>query len=113
MAGFEYDIFSIAWGHGGTKAESKIREELNSRGEDGWELVGMTRDESPDDDHKEEVVLFVFKRPRKKGKNRDKDKKAKKSKKQRRGKAEKAPVTEKVPNVQTPPPDKPKKKRSK
>ena len=75
MAGFEYDVFSIAWGHGGNKAEAKIREELNSRGEDGWELVGMTRDESPDDKHSEEVVLFVFKRPRKKGKNKDKNKK--------------------------------------
>lgn len=116
MAGFEYDVFSIAWGHGGNKAEAKIRDELNSRGEDGWELVGMTRDESPDDDHAEEVVLFVFKRPRKKGKNKDKSKaKAKdekKAKKQKRAKIEKAPVTEKVPNVQTPPPpDKPKKKR--
>jgi hypothetical protein len=111
MAGFEYDVFSIAWGHGGTKAEAKIREELNSRGEEGWELVGMTRDESPDDDHKEEVVLFVFKRPAKKGKKQKR--KNREEKKARKGKAEKAPVTEKVPNVTPPPSERPKKKRKK
>jgi hypothetical protein len=112
MAGFEYDIFSIAWGHGGGKAETKIRNELNARGANGWELVGMTRDESPDDDHSEEVVLFVFKRPAKKGKK--KDKKDKKAKKDKKPKSEKAPETQKVPNVQKPPPpEKPRKKRKK
>jgi hypothetical protein len=39
-----------------------IKKELNKRGADGWELVGVTRDESPVDEHDEEVVLFVFKR---------------------------------------------------
>ena len=31
---------------------------------EGWELVATTRDESPSDDHDEEVVMFVFKRTR-------------------------------------------------
>ena len=57
---FEYDIFATAWGHG-MKTDG-IRKELNKRGSAGWELVGMTRDESPVDEHEEEVVMFVFKR---------------------------------------------------
>jgi hypothetical protein len=60
MTAFEYDLFSTAWGHG--ESTDKIKSELNRRGSEGWELVGMTRDESPDDNHEEEVVLFVFKR---------------------------------------------------
>jgi len=57
---YEYDVYSAAWGHG-MKTEG-IKKELNKRGAQGWELVGMTRDESPVDAHDEEVVLFVFKR---------------------------------------------------
>lgn len=57
---FEYDIYTAAWGHG--MSTTKILEELNTRGAKGWELVGMTRDESPEDDHDDEVVMFVFKR---------------------------------------------------
>lgn len=57
---FEYDLFAAAWGHG--SSTTAIKDELNRRGAEGWELVGMTRDESPDDDHDEEHVLFVFKR---------------------------------------------------
>ena len=60
MAAFEYDIYTVAWGHGGET--DPIKAELNKRGADGWELTGMTRDESPEDDHDEEVVMFVFKR---------------------------------------------------
>jgi hypothetical protein len=60
---FEYDLFGAAWGHGSDTA--KLKAELNKRGAEGWELVGMTRDESPDDDHDEEHVLFVFKRAKK------------------------------------------------
>lgn len=60
MASFEYNLYSATWGHG-DDTES-LRKELNRRGAEGWELVGMTRDESPDDKHEEEVVLFVFKR---------------------------------------------------
>lgn len=61
---FEYDTWTAAWGHGeSTKA---INKELNKRGGAGWELVGMTRDESPTDEHDEEVVLFIFKRTKKK-----------------------------------------------
>jgi hypothetical protein len=60
MAKFEYEIYTASWGHGADT--NKIKQELNSRGGQGWELVGMTRDESPSDDHDEEVVLFVFKR---------------------------------------------------
>ena len=57
---FEYTVFTKAWGHG--QSTEDIVQELNKRGAQGWELVGMTRDESPDDDHDDEVVLFVFKR---------------------------------------------------
>ncbi len=57
---FEYNIYTVAWGHGQTT--DKINAELNKRGAEGWELVGMTRDESPEDEHDEEVVMFVFKR---------------------------------------------------
>ena len=60
MATFEYDIYTVAWGHGGDT--DLIKTELNIRGAAGWELAGMTRDESPEDDHDEEVVMFVFKR---------------------------------------------------
>jgi hypothetical protein len=84
VAAYEYDIFTIAWGHGGTKAETKIREELNARGADGWELVGMTRDESPQDEHEDEVVLFVFKRQAKKAKKAKADKAEKKKKKKQK-----------------------------
>jgi hypothetical protein len=60
MTKFEYDLYAVEWGHGG---ETKhIQAELNRRGAEGWELVGMTRDESPTDEHEEEHVLFVFKR---------------------------------------------------
>jgi hypothetical protein len=60
---FEYDLFATAWGHGANT--DSIKGELNQRGAQGWELVGMTRDESPADDHDEEHVLFVFKRMKK------------------------------------------------
>lgn len=60
MTKFEYQIFTTAWGHGGDT--TKITNELNKRGAEGWELVATTRDESPDDKHDEEVVMFVFKR---------------------------------------------------
>jgi hypothetical protein len=60
MAKFEYDIFTVAWGHGANT--DPIKSELNRRGAEGWELVATTRDESPDDDHDDEVVMFVFKR---------------------------------------------------
>ena len=60
MATFEYNIYTTAWGHG--QATDGILGELNKRGAEGWDLVGMTRDESPEDDHDEEVVMFVFKR---------------------------------------------------
>ncbi|MBK6692106.1 MAG: hypothetical protein IPG50_07870 [Myxococcales bacterium] len=62
---FEYDVYSVAWGHGASTAG--IVKELNKRGGDGWQLVGMTRDESPEDDHDEEVILFVFCREKKGG----------------------------------------------
>jgi hypothetical protein len=76
MAKFEYEIYTVAWGHGAQT--QPIVDELNKRGEDGWELVGTTRDESPDDDHDDEVVMFVFKREKKKDKgNKKKDKKKK------------------------------------
>lgn len=73
MAKFEYEIYTVAWGHGA--ATQPIVDELNKRGDDGWELVGTTRDESPDDDHDDEVVMFVFKREKKKAKKKDKKKK--------------------------------------
>lgn len=79
MAKFEYEIFTVAWGHGA--ATQPIVDELNKRGEDGWELVATTRDESPDDDHAEEVVLFVFKREKRKDKDKKKDKDKDKKKK--------------------------------
>jgi len=76
MAKFEYDIYTVSWGHGA--ATDAIRDELNKRGGDGWDLVATTRDESPDDKHDEEIVMFVFKREKKKDKGKDKDKKKKK-----------------------------------
>jgi len=57
---FEYEIYTVAWGHGGNT--EGIKAELNRRGAEGWELVATTRDESPSDEHTEEVVMFVFKR---------------------------------------------------
>jgi hypothetical protein len=63
MAAFEYDLFTAVWGHG--ESTEKILKELNKRGAEGWELVATTRDESPDDTHDEEVVLFVLKRQKK------------------------------------------------
>ena len=62
MTKFEYEIFTVAWGHGADT--NAIKTELNRRGAEGWELVATTRDESPEDDHEEEVVMFVFKRPK-------------------------------------------------
>ena len=73
MAKFEYEIYTVAWGHGANTLP--IVEELNKRGDEGWELVGTTRDESPEDDHAEEVVMFVFKRAKKKDKAKKKAKK--------------------------------------
>ena len=65
MQSWEYDCYAVIWGHGvGTAG---IRAELNRRGGEGWELVGMVRDESPDNNTEEESVLFVFKRPRETG----------------------------------------------
>jgi hypothetical protein len=63
MAKYEYDLYCVAWGHGGST--DKIKKELNKRGADGWKLVGTTRDESPEDEHDEEVVMFVFMREKK------------------------------------------------
>lgn len=57
---FEYDVYATAWGHGA--ATTGIVKELNKRGAAGWKLVATTRDESPEDDHDEEVVMFVFMR---------------------------------------------------
>ena len=57
---FEYNIYTKVWGHG--QATDPIVAELNKRGAEGWELVGMTRDESPEDNHDEEEVMFVLKR---------------------------------------------------
>ena len=57
---FEYRTLAMSWGHG--DSTENIETELNRLGKKGWELVGMTRDESPTDEHAEEVVLFVFKR---------------------------------------------------
>jgi hypothetical protein len=60
---FEYRTLAMSWGHG--DSTEKLDAELNRLGKKGWELVGMTRDESPTDAHDEEVVLFVFKRAEK------------------------------------------------
>jgi hypothetical protein len=57
---FEYRTLAMSWGHG--DSTENMETELNRLGKKGWELVGMTRDESPTDEHSEEVVLFVFKR---------------------------------------------------
>lgn len=57
---FEYNIYTATWGHGQDTTE--ILNELNKRGAEGWELAATTRDESPEDDHDDEVVMFVFKR---------------------------------------------------
>ncbi len=56
----EYKTLVMSWGHGDNG--EAIEKELNRLGKKGWDLVGVTRDESPQDDHDEEVVLFVFKR---------------------------------------------------
>ena len=60
MTKFEYSIYTASWGHG--QSTDGLQGELNKRGSEGWELVGMTRDESPSDDHDDEIVMFVFKR---------------------------------------------------
>ena len=38
---FEYDVYSVAWGHGASTAG--IVKELNKRGADGWQLVTTRR----------------------------------------------------------------------
>lgn len=78
MAKFEYDLYTVSWGHGANT--DAIRDELNKRGDDGWDLVATTRDESPNDKHDEEVVMFVFKREKKKNKDKGEKKKDKKKK---------------------------------
>jgi hypothetical protein len=60
MAKIEYKTMVMNFGHGDSTVE--LDKKLNVLGGEGWDLVGMTRDESPDDNHEEEVVLFVFKR---------------------------------------------------
>jgi len=60
MTKWEYNIYTVAWGH--EEDTNKIQAELNKRGAEGWELAGVTRDESPEDEHEHEVVMFVFKR---------------------------------------------------
>ena len=62
MTRWEYDVYTVNWGHG--QPTAGIKAELNRRGAEGWELVGMVRDESPDDDHDDEAILFAFKRER-------------------------------------------------
>jgi len=62
MAAWEYDVYTVSWGHG--QSTVQITKELNRRGAQGWELCATTRDENPEDDHDEEVVMFVFKRPK-------------------------------------------------
>jgi hypothetical protein len=94
MVKFEYDVYTAAWGHGG--ATATIVDELNKRGEDGWELVGTTRDESPDDKHDEEVVMFVFKRAKKKDKAAKKEKKLAKKEKKKAKKGSKPPKASKT-----------------
>lgn len=81
MVRFEYDVYAVAWGHG--SPTQPIVDELNRRGDEGWELVATTRDESPEDAHDEEHVLFVFKREKRKDKKAEKaaKKAAKKAKK--------------------------------
>jgi hypothetical protein len=61
MTRWEYDAYTVAWSS--DSPTGPIKAELNRRGAEGWELVGMTRDESVDDND-EETVLFVFKRER-------------------------------------------------
>jgi len=78
MAKFEYDVYAVAWGHGAPT--QPIVDELNRRGEEGWEVVATTRDESPEDSHDEEVVMFVLKREKRKDDKESKaDKKARKA----------------------------------
>ena len=36
MAAFEYDLYTVAWGHG--EETGTILAELNKRGAEGWEL---------------------------------------------------------------------------
>ena len=61
MQRWEYDVYTVSWGKDAPTAP--IKAELNRRGVEGWELVGMTRDESPDNDPDQEAILFAFKRP--------------------------------------------------
>lgn len=62
MQTWEYDVYTVTWGHG--QSTAAIKSELNRRGAEGWEVVGMARDESPDGRAEEEAILFVLKRPR-------------------------------------------------
>lgn len=57
---YEYKTMVTNFGH--DDSPKKLEKELDALGAKGWELVGMSRDESPEDDHDEEVILFVFKR---------------------------------------------------
>jgi len=62
MQRFEYDVYTVTWGSGTSTAG--IKSELNRRGAEGWELVGLSRDESPTGKAEDESTMFVLKRAR-------------------------------------------------
>lgn len=62
MTRFEYRCLISHWSH--DSDTTRLTQSMNTLGAEGWELVGMTRDESPDDAAENEAVLLIFKRPK-------------------------------------------------
>ena len=69
MPQWEYRCLVSHWNH--SSSTDRLVETMNKLGERGWELVGMSRDESPENVAEEEAVLFVFKRHKKTGREQD------------------------------------------
>jgi len=63
MTQWEYRCLISHWNH--SADTTRLTDTMNKLGEHGWELVGMSRDESPENVAEEEAVLFVFKRHKK------------------------------------------------
>ncbi|HEX4923110.1 MAG TPA: DUF4177 domain-containing protein [Bdellovibrionales bacterium] len=62
MTTFEYRTLVSHWSHDADT--TRLSQTLNALGAEGWELAGMTRDESPDDEAENEAILMIFKRPK-------------------------------------------------
>ncbi|MEQ1877855.1 MAG: hypothetical protein ABL958_14530 [Bdellovibrionia bacterium] len=69
MPQWEYRTLVSHWSHNADT--TRLVESMNKLGERGWELVSVTRDESPEDVPEEEACLFLFKRQKKSDRPQD------------------------------------------